>query len=88
MSILRDLVTDTSCESTSGTGGQTQNPLGALFQNFIDASKKKEFIEEIKLDKSINLTSSEKRKIKSRSEVMARQFFPGKPTTITLIIFL
>jgi hypothetical protein len=31
----------------------------------------------LKLDKSIDLTLNEKEKIKNRSNIMARQFFPG-----------
>jgi len=74
--ILKDLVTDQSCEgSTSGT---SNNPLNTVFQNFIETSRTQKLINEVKLDKSVNLSNLEKEKIKARSGVMAKQFFPDK----------
>jgi hypothetical protein len=70
--LLKDLVTSENCEETS------ENPLNSVFQNFIDSSRTQKFVEEVKFDSSVQLSSLDKQKIKSRSNVMAKQFFPDK----------
>ena len=70
--LLKDLVTSENCDET------TENPLNSVFQNFIDSSRTMKMVEEVKFDNSVQLSQMEKQKIKSRSNVMAKQFFPDK----------
>eukprot|EP01080_Neovahlkampfia_damariscottae_P005395 gene5395-9208_t len=70
--LLKDLVTSENCDETS------ENPLNSVFQNFIDSSRTMKMVEEVKFDNNVQLSQLEKQKIKSRSNVMAKQFFPDK----------
>jgi hypothetical protein len=59
------------------------NEISILFQNFVETSRTQKYVNEIKIDKNIELSQIEKEKIKARSNIMAKQFFPG--TFLTLI---
>jgi tetratricopeptide (TPR) repeat protein len=78
--LLKDLVTNTDCE---GSGvGQNSNPISHVLQNFIESSRTDKFLGETKIDSNnVHLTTVEKQKVKSRSNVMAKQFFPEKDET-------
>jgi hypothetical protein len=75
MSFLRDLVGD-----KGGEGGDSSNPLANVIRDFENTSINREIEDQIRPTghDSASFSNTQKMKIRQRSEVMARQFFPDK----------
>ena len=86
---LRELVADDSC--ATGAVGQAdshsyaRNPLGQFFQQFVDSSRTQQHVREIRVPAQFSPLQQEK--IRNRTNVMPRQFFPGKLYHYVSIIF-
>ncbi len=75
MSFLQDLVGD-----KGGEEGSSVNPIRDMVRNFDNSIQNREISEEMRGSSVDNASFSnvQKMKIRQRSEVMARQFFPDK----------
>jgi hypothetical protein len=72
---LRDLVQDEACSVPGVADSRARNPLGDFLHAFVDTARTQQQVREVRLPASFS--SMQQQKIRNRSNVMARQFFPG-----------